>query len=222
MINLRQMNINAIKIVVYEDNPDLRESLTVLLKGSMGFDLVGAFINCEKVIEQMQELSPDVVLMDIDMPIANGLKGLKDIKKTAPSVNVLMFTVFEDNESIFDAICSGAVGYLLKRTPPARLLESIYDAHHGGAPMTSSIARKVLQMLPSQPQQKSLDTSHNLTDRETEILGLLVKGNSYKMIADKSNISMDTVRSHIKKIYEKLHVHSQTEAVAKAIHQRIV
>ncbi len=222
MINLKQMNINAIKIVVYEDNPDLRESLTVLLKGSMGFDLVGAFINCEKVIEQMQELSPDVVLMDIDMPIANGLKGLKDIKKTAPSVNVLMFTVFEDNESIFDAICSGAVGYLLKRTPPARLLESIYDAHHGGAPMTSSIARKVLQMLPSQPQQKSLDTSHNLTDRETEILGLLVKGNSYKMIADKSNISMDTVRSHIKKIYEKLHVHSQTEAVAKAIHQRIV
>jgi DNA-binding NarL/FixJ family response regulator len=222
MINLRQMNINAIKIVVYEDNPDLRESLTVLLKGSMGFDLVGAFINCEKVVEQMQELSPDVVLMDIDMPIANGLKGLKDIKKTFPNVNVLMFTVFEDNESIFDAICSGAVGYLLKRTPPARLLESIYDAHHGGAPMTSSIARKVLQMLPSQPQQKSLDTSHNLTDRETEILGLLVKGNSYKMIADKSNISMDTVRSHIKKIYEKLHVHSQTEAVAKAIHQRIV
>jgi DNA-binding NarL/FixJ family response regulator len=214
------MSTNPIKIVVYEDNPDLRESLMVLLKGSMGFDLVGAFINCEKVVEQMQEFSPDVVLMDIDMPIANGLKGLRDIKRTAPDVNVLMFTVFEDNESIFDAICSGAVGYLLKRTPPARLLESIYDAHHGGAPMTSSIARKVLQMLP--PQQKALDTSHNLTDRETEILGLLVKGNSYKMIADKSSISMDTVRSHIKKIYEKLHVHSQTEAVAKAIHQRIV
>lgn len=219
------MTSYPIKIVVYEDNPDLREGLSVLLKGSMGFELIGAFVNCEKVAEQMQELKPDVVLMDIDMPIANGIKGLKTIKQISPAINVLMFTVFEDNEYIFEAICSGAVGYLLKRTPPARLLEAIYDAHHGGAPMTSSIARKVLQMLPS--QQNSMvklpyDNSHNLTERETEILSLLVKGNSYKMIADKCGISMDTVRSHIKKIYEKLHVHSQTEAVAKAIHERIV
>ena len=215
---------SPITIVIYEDNPDLRESLSVLLKGSMGFVLQAAFPNCEFVEQQIGEYQPDVVLMDIDMPIANGLEGLRRIKAKFPNVNVLMLTVFEDNEHIFDAIYAGAVGYLLKRTPPARLLEAIYDAYSGGAPMTSSIARKVLQMLPQQSIKQSVSTenSANLTDRESEILGHLVKGNSYKMIADICKISIDTVRSHIKKIYEKLHVHSQTEAVAKAIHERMV
>ena len=215
------MNPPAIRLIVYEDNPDLRESLSVLLRGSMGFELIGAFVNCEGIAQQMIDLQPDVVLMDIDMPIVNGLKGLKTIKQVAPQVNVLMFTVFEDNENIFEAICSGAVGYLLKRTPPVRLLEAINDAYNGGAPMTSSVARKVLQMLPPQPRVAD-NVSYKLTERETEILNLLVKGNSYKMIADKCSISVDTVRSHIKKIYDKLHVHSQTEAVAKAIHENIV
>jgi DNA-binding NarL/FixJ family response regulator len=210
----------TIRIVIYEDNPDLREGLSVLLRGTGGFELVGAFPNCQNVDAEISDLMPDIVLMDIDMPIANGIQGLKIIKEKYPQVNVLMLTVFEDNEHIFDAICSGAVGYMLKRTPPAKLLEAIQDANNGGAPMTSTIARKVLQMLP--PQKRILDTAHNLTDREREILNLLVKGNSYKMIADQCFISMDTVRSHIKKIYEKLHVHSQTEAVAKAIHNQIV
>ncbi len=210
----------AIRIVIYEDNPDLRDGLSVLLKGTADFELVGAYPNCEFVDEQIGQLLPDIVLMDIDMPIANGIQGLKIIKEKYPIVNVLMLTVFEDNEHIFDAICSGAVGYMLKRTPPAKLLEAIQDANNGGAPMTSTIARKVLQMLP--PQKRVLDNAHNLTEREREILNLLVKGNSYKMIADQCFISMDTVRSHIKKIYEKLHVHSQTEAVAKAIHNQIV
>lgn len=209
-----------IRIVIYDDNADLRDGLSVLLKGTTGFELVGAFPNCENVEAEIATLQPDVVLMDIDMPIANGIQGLKIIKEKYPNVNVLMLTVFEDNEHIFDAICSGAVGYMLKRTPPAKLLEAIHDANNGGAPMTSSIARKVLQMLP--PQKRVLDNAHNLTEREREILNLLVKGNSYKMIADICFISMDTVRSHIKKIYEKLHVHSQTEAVAKAIHNQIV
>ncbi len=210
----------AIKIVIYDDNDDLRDSLTMLLKGMPEYELLGAFANCQNVDEEIGKLLPDVVLMDIDMPIANGIQGLKVIKKNYPQVNVLMLTVFEDNEYIFDAICSGAVGYMLKRTPPTKLLEAINDAMNGGAPMTSTIARKVLQMLP--PQPKNYDTQHNLTERELEILNLLVKGNSYKMIADLCFISMDTVRSHIKKIYEKLHVHSQTEAVAKAIHNQIV
>ncbi len=218
---IQSMTPSSIKIIVYEDNPDLRDSLAVLLGGSIGFELVGAFVNCEQVANHVIDLKPDVVLMDIDMPVANGLKGLKIIKKLAPQVNVVMFTVFEDNENIFEAICSGAVGYLLKRTPPVKLLEAIHDAHNGGAPMTSSIARKVLQMLPTQ-QKVSESNDYKLTEREGEILNLLVKGNSYKMIADKSGISIDTVRSHIKKIYDKLHVHSQTEAVAKAIHERIV
>ncbi|MDI9865973.1 response regulator transcription factor [Flectobacillus longus] len=216
------MDTSPIKIIVYEDNPDLRESLSVLLRGSMGFELVGAFVNCENVEAQVNLYKPDVVLMDIDMPVANGINGLKTIKRIAPHVNVLMFTVFDDNENIFEAICSGAVGYMLKRTPPTKLLEAIIDAHHGGAPMTSSIARKVLQMLPQQQPRVADNVSYKLTERETEILNLLVKGNSYKMIADKCGITMDTVRSHIKKIYDKLHVHSQTEAVAKAIHERIV
>jgi DNA-binding NarL/FixJ family response regulator len=224
LINKGKLNMDTspIKIVVYEDNPDLRESLSVLLRGSMGFELVGAFVNCENVESQVNLYKPDVVLMDIDMPVANGINGLKTIKRIAPQVNVLMFTVFDDNENIFEAICSGAVGYMLKRTPPTKLLEAIIDAHHGGAPMTSSIARKVLQMLPQQQPRVADNVSYKLTERETEILNLLVKGNSYKMIADKCGITMDTVRSHIKKIYDKLHVHSQTEAVAKAIHERIV
>ena len=212
--------MTTIRIVIYEDNSDLREGLSVLLRGTTGFELVGAFPNCENVDKEIGELMPEIVLMDIDMPIANGIQGLKIIKEKYPQVNVLMLTVFEDNEHIFDAICSGAVGYMLKRTPPAKLLEAILDATNGGAPMTSTIARKVLQMLP--PQKRVIEPSHNLTDREREILNLLVKGNSYKMIADQCFISMDTVRSHIKKIYEKLHVHSQTEAVAKAIHNQIV
>jgi DNA-binding NarL/FixJ family response regulator len=210
----------AIKIVIYEDNDDLRDGLSVLLKGMPNYELLGAFPNCQYVEDEIGRLLPDLVLMDIDMPIANGLYGLKIIKEKYPKVNVLMLTVFEDNEYIFEAICSGAVGYMLKRTPPNKLLDAINDAMEGGAPMTSSIARKVLQMLP--PQRKTTDSSYNLTERELEILNLLVKGNSYKMIADQSCISVDTVRSHIKKIYEKLHVHSQTEAVAKAIQNQIV
>lgn len=210
-----------IRIVIYEDNQDLRESLSVLLRGTEGIELLDAFSNCEHVYKQINELRPDLVLMDIDMPIANGLTGLRSIKKHFPEVNVLMLTVFEENEYIFDSICSGAVGYLLKKTPPARLIDAIHDAQSGGAPMTSSIARKVLQMFPH-PVRTEIDNSHNLTDREREILALLVKGNSYKMIAAACTISIDTVRSHIKKIYEKLHVHSQTEAVAKAIQQRLV
>lgn len=214
------MDQMPIRIVIYEDNSDLREGLSVLLRGTTGYELVGAFPNCEFVDQEIGNLMPDIVLMDIDMPVANGIQGLKIIKEKYPQVNVLMLTVFEDNEHIFDAICSGAVGYMLKRTPPSKLLEAIHDATNGGAPMTSTIARKVLQMLP--PQKRVTDNSHNLTDREREILNLLVKGNSYKMIANQCFISMDTVRSHIKKIYEKLHVHSQTEAVAKAIHNQIV
>jgi len=212
----------SIRVVLYEDNQDLRDGLTVLLKGTEGIEFLEAFPNCEHVMKHMDKFNPDLVLMDIDMPIANGISGLKMIKTRFPRINVLMLTVFEDSENIFEAICAGAVGYLLKKTPPTRLIEAIHEAQEGGAPMTSNIARKVLQMFP-QPSV-TIDTSnlYNLTDREREILALLVKGNSYKMIAAACHISLDTVRSHIKKIYEKLHVHSQTEAVAKAIRQRLV
>lgn len=212
--------MTTIRTALYEDNPDLRDSLSVLLRGTEGIELVGAFNNCEHIEAQIRHLLPEVVLMDIDMPVVNGLQGLAIVRKHFPDVHVLMLTVFEDNEHIFEAICAGAVGYLLKRTQPARLIEAIQDAHRGGAPMTSSIARKVLMMF-AKSNQKS-DNQHNLTDREQEILALLVAGNSYKMIAAALRISIDTVRSHIKNIYEKLHVHSQTEAVAKAIREKLI
>jgi DNA-binding NarL/FixJ family response regulator len=212
--------MTTIRTALYEDNPDLRDSLSVLLRGTEGIELVGAFNNCEHIEAQIRHLQPEVVLMDIDMPVVNGLQGLAIVRKHFPEVHVLMLTVFDDNEHIFEAICAGAVGYLLKRTQPARLIEAIQDAHRGGAPMTSSIARKVLTMF-AKSNQKS-DNQRNLTDREQEILALLVAGNSYKMIAAALRISIDTVRSHIKNIYEKLHVHSQTEAVAKAIREKLI
>jgi DNA-binding NarL/FixJ family response regulator len=209
-----------IRVVIYEDNDDLRESFSYFVKSTENFELRGAFINCDKVEHQMKELQPDVVLMDIEMPGTDGLEGLKRLKKSFPKINVIMLTVFDDNEKVFESICAGATGYLLKRTPPAKILESITDVYNGGAPMSATIARKILNMFPAGSSVKN--ETHALTKRETDILSHLVQGYSYKMIADKCFISLETVRTHIKSIYEKLHVHSMSEAVAKAIRQRIV
>ena len=209
-----------IKIVLYEDNPQLREGLSMLLNGSDGFEVVAAFKNCNNVMDEVEALQPDVVLMDIDMPGTNGIDGLKLIRQKNPDVKVLMLTVFDDNKNVFDAIRNGANGYLLKKTPPAKLLEYIQEAHSGGAPMSSSIATQVLKMF-SEANTPSGDDYH-LSEREKEVLQLLVNGYSYKMIASEMYISIDTVRSHIKKIYEKLHVNSKSEAVAKAFKDRLV
>jgi DNA-binding NarL/FixJ family response regulator len=209
-----------IKIVLYEDNPQLREGLSMLLNGSDGFEVVAAFKNCNNVMDEVDALQPDVVLMDIDMPGTNGIDGLKLIRQKNVDVKVLMLTVFDDNKNVFDAIRNGANGYLLKKTPPAKLLEYIQEAHLGGAPMSSSIATQVLKMF-SEANTPSGDNYH-LSEREKEVLQLLVNGYSYKMIASEMYISIDTVRSHIKKIYEKLHVNSKSEAVAKAFKDRLV
>ncbi len=207
-----------IGIVIYEDNIFLRNSISELVKNTPQFELKGAYENCDHVSLDMETLKPVVVLMDIEMPGTNGIKGLRIIKQRFPQVHVIMLTVFEDNDSIFDAICSGASGYLLKKTSHEKIVDAINDVLHGGAPITSSIARKVLELFPKAPAQQ--EETHKLAPREQEVLNLLVTGHSYKMIADKCGITLETVRSHIKRIYEKLQVHSATEAAAKTFHSR--
>ena len=209
-----------IKILIYEDNPQLREGLIMLLNGTSGFDVLAAFKNCNNVADEVEAFRPDVVLMDIDMPGTNGLQGLKLIRQRNTDVKVLMLTVFDDNKNIFEALKSGANGYILKKTQPAKLLEYIQDVEGGGAPMTSSIAAQVLKMF----SEIEIPATHNynLSEREKTVLQFLVNGYSYKMIAAEMFISIDTVRSHIKKIYEKLQVNSKSEAVAKAFKNRIL
>lgn len=210
----------VIKVVLFEDNPQLREGLTMLINGSDGFEVLAAFKNCENVVAEVEAYKPDVILMDIDMPGVNGIEGLKRIRAVDNEVKILMLTVFDDNKNVFDAIRNGANGYILKKTPPARLLEYIAEAQTGGAPMTASIATQVLRMFSSMNNEKGED--YNLSEREKQVLQLLVDGYSYKMIASDMFIAIDTVRSHIKKIYEKLHVNSKSEAVAKAFKDRLV
>ena len=209
-----------IKLILYEDNPQLREGLTMLLNGTDGFEVMAAFKNCNSVEDEVQAFDPDVILMDIDMPGTNGIEGLKRLRKVNTRAKVLMLTVFDDNKNVFEAIRSGANGYLLKKTPPARLIEYIAEANSGGAPMTSSIATQVLKMFSEANAQQG--EGYNLSDREKQVLQLLVNGYSYKMIAAEMFIAIDTVRSHIKKIYEKLHVNSKSEAVAKAFKDKLV
>lgn len=209
-----------IRILIYEDNTLLKDSLAMLIGGSPGFEVAGAFEDCSTVLEDLAAHRPDVILLDIDMPVVNGIEALKKVRGAGSDVKVLMLTVFDDDHNVFEAIKNGASGYLLKKTPPARLLEYIQDVCNGGAPMTSSIARQVLQMLSA--PQKNKKEEYNLSARETETLKFLVEGYSYKMIAAEMNIAIDTVRAHIKKVYEKLEVNSKGEAVAKAFKDNIV
>ncbi len=208
-----------IRLLIYEDDKDLREGLAQLLAATKDFAIEGQFENCDTVQTDLKDLKPDILLMDIDMPGTNGIEGVRLAKATQPSVSILMFTVFEDDKKIFDAICAGADGYLLKKTTPEKIIEALKDVHTGGAPMTPSIARKVLQFFP----KKNIDPSDlPLTEKERGVLLHLVNGNSYKQIANILGLSVETIRSHIKKIYSKLHVCSMAQAVAKAIHQKIV
>jgi len=209
-----------IKIMLYEDNPQLREGLTMLIDGSEGYQVLASFKNCNNVLSEVEAFKPDVILMDIDMPGVNGIEGLKLIRQHNHEVKVLMLTVFDDNKNVFEALKSGANGYVLKKTPPAKLLEYILEAASGGAPMTSSVATQVLKMFSEVQVPQGED--YNLSDREKEVLQHLVNGYSYKMIASDMFIAIDTVRSHIKKIYEKLHVNSKSEAVAKAFKDKII
>lgn len=210
----------AVKILIYDDNEALRLSIEALIAEQPDFELLAAMPNAETVSADLQDLKPDVILMDIDMPVVNGVQAVRNIRRINEHIPIIMLTVFDDNENIFNAICAGASGYILKRYATEEIPGAIRDVLTGGAPMTGSVARKVLQMVPqakNEEQEKS-----DLSKKEIEILQLLVKGYSYKMIAAELKISIDTVRFHIKKIYDKLHVHSATEAVSKALKDRLI
>ncbi len=215
----------AIRVSIFEDNVKLLDSLVVLLEGSSGYQVVGSYLDCSDLEMKIEKSKPDVVLMDIEMPGMTGIEAAKVMRQKFPAVIVLMQTAFENDENVFDAICAGAYGYILKNTPPVKILESVTEVFHGGSPMSPSVARKVLGFLQNPIEKENKQETvpeYNLSAREKEVLACLVKGMSYKMIADHCSISYETVRSHMKNIYEKLHVVSMTEAVAKAINQRLV
>jgi len=208
-------------ILLYEDNNNLRESICSLLAMTEEYKVLGAFGDCLLVEQQVQLHLPEVILMDIDMPGMNGIEAVKKIRVFNPTVQILMLTVFDDNEHVFLALSAGANGYLLKKSISDRLISSIEDVLQGGAPMTPAIARMVIENL-QQPQRQQVKEDYKLTNREKEILQLLSRGNSFKMIAASLFLSIDTVRTHIKRVYDKLHVNSQIEAVSKAINEKIV
>jgi DNA-binding NarL/FixJ family response regulator len=210
----------GIRILIYDDNEMLRASMEALINGEPDFELVAAMPNAETIETDIEKFKPDVLLMDIDMPAVNGVQAVKRVRKIQPQLPVIMLTVFEDNENIFNAICAGATGYILKRYATEEIPFAVRNVLQGGAPMTGTVARKVLQMVP--PANNAEEEKTDLSAREIQILQLLVQGYSYKMIAAETTISLDTVRFHIKKIYDKLHVHSATEAVSKAIKDRLV
>ncbi|MBK8280019.1 MAG: response regulator transcription factor [Saprospiraceae bacterium] len=204
----------SIRTLIYDDNADLREALVDLIGQTSGFELCGAFDNCMNVVEQAAALLPDVVLMDIDMPGISGIEGVSRLKKAFPYIEALMLTVFDDDDRVFDAVCAGASGYLLKNSKPMRIIEALREVTEGGAPMSPLIARKVLQLFPGKPTERDADVD-KLSVRELEVIKTLARGFSYKMVAAELKISMDTVRTHVKRIYTKLRVHSVVEAITK-------
>ncbi len=211
-----------IKVVVVEDNDAIREGLKILIDGTEGYSCVAVYSRCDVMLKNLEKLNPDVMLMDIGLPGMNGIEGIKKAKLIFPDLTILVLTVYEENDLVFDALCAGACGYLVKKTPPSRLLEAIQEAYQGGAPMSASIARKVIDFFQQKKQLSPQKPQNILTPREKEILGGLVEGNSFKAIADSLFISIETVRFHFRNIYKKLHVHSQSEAVAKAIKEGII
>ena len=210
-----------IKVVVVEDNDSIREGLKILIDGTEDYSCIASFSECETMLRNIKKLNPDVLLMDIGLPGMNGIEGIKKVKVIFPELAILILTIYEENDLIFDALCAGACGYLVKKTPPSRLLEAIREVHEGGAPMSSHIARKVIDFFQKKPVS-SQKSNYDLTPREKEILTGLVEGHNFKAIADSLFISIETVRFHFRNIYKKLHVHSQSEAVAKAIKEGLI
>ena len=209
------------KVAVFDDNLARRQGLQLLIDAMDQMQCVGIYPDCTDVVHRLKSNMPNVVLMDINMPNVDGIEGLKRIKQHYPEIKVIMQTIFEEEDKILEAICAGADGYIIKQKSPMKLIDGITEVMEGGAPMTPSVAFKVLKLF-SNTKKTSSSSSFNLTGREKEILNLLVDGYSYKMIADKCHISYATVNKHISNIYAKLQVNSVASAVSKAIKEGLV
>ena len=209
-----------VKVAIVEDVRSLREGFWMLIDGTPGFHCTGSFRTMEEAIERIGFDLPDVVLIDIGLPGMSGIEGARLLKERHPDLTLLILTVYDDDDRIFDALCAGACGYLLKKTPPARLLECLREAVDGGAPMSPEVARRVVSLFRQVRPPERAD--YNLTPHELRLLKLLVEGHNYKTAAAELNVSFNTVCFHIKSIYEKLQVHSKSEAVAKALRNRLI
>ena len=210
----------SIAVAIIEDNPDFRLGTSFILRTSKQCTVVGEYTQAEDLIEAFDEVNPEVILMDIGLPGMSGIEATAQIKREHPRVQIIILSVFEDDENVFHAICAGASGYVAKPVQPEKLLEAVEQAFDGGTPMSPHIARKVLDMFRQNVPPKKAD--YHLTDREQQVLELLVQGDDFKLIAEKLFLSNFTVRAHIRNIYDKLHVHSKSQAVSKALKERIL
>jgi DNA-binding NarL/FixJ family response regulator len=209
-----------IKVAIVEDRREIREGLTMLIGGTEGFLCTGSYRSVEEALDKIPHQVPDLVLMDIGLPGMSGIEGLRILKERYPDMLLLMLSVYNDDDRIFDAMCAGASGYLLKKTPPVKLLESIREVVQGGAPMSPEVARRVIALFREiRPPERA---DYELTPHETRLLKLLVEGHNYKTAAAELNVSVHTVSFHLRSIYDKLQVHSKSEAVAKAVLNRLI
>jgi DNA-binding NarL/FixJ family response regulator len=211
-----------IRVAIFEDNKHLRETFELLLNNTDGFACSGAWPDCRNIITNLEVYPSDIVLMDIEMPGMNGIEATKLVKQHFPKINILIQTVFFEDEYIFNAICAGASGYILKSTTPDGYIEALKDVQAGGSPMTPGIARRVLELFKSNLQPANPEQDYDLTSQEKKVLKLLVEGKSYKLIAQELFVSVDTIKTHIRNIYAKLQVHSGTEAVSLALRDKLV
>jgi DNA-binding NarL/FixJ family response regulator len=197
------------KIIIIEDNTDVSSGFQMLINSTQGFEVIATYTNCETALQYVGTLKPEIVLMDIDLPGMTGIEGTKAIKSMLPNTNIIMITVFENSERVFDALCAGASGYLTKNLKHIKLIEALEEVSTGGAPMSTNIARMVIDSFKKQK-------TNILTEKESEVLQKLVEGKSYKTIANEMSVKIDAVKYHIKNIYVKLQVGSKEEAIAKA------